>query len=213
MESWARGERVFPPMQVEIPGGNIDHQRRGMRTAAAQGQGVTEEVRCADCGRSRPGAGICGRPRGGAGDQGEVREIIEELTRILPERMRIHPLGDFYPAGDEFILVYEVTGKVIPRGGLPLHVGALVMNVETVLNIVLDQPVVDKYLTVGGAVQNPATLQVPLGITVREAINACGGATVEAVSGARGRRHDGEAGAGSGAADHQNHRRTTGISC
>ena len=106
-------------------------------------------------------------------------EIIEELTRILPERMRIHPLGDFYPAGDEFILVYEVTGKVIPRGGLPLHVGALVMNVETVLNIVLDQPVVDKYLTVGGAVQNPATLQVPLGITVREAINACGGPTVE----------------------------------
>ena len=42
---------------------------------------------------------------------------------------------DSYPAGDEFILVYDVTGKVIPPGKIPLVVGAVVINVETAYNI------------------------------------------------------------------------------
>ena len=37
-------------------------------------------------------------------------------------------------------------------------------NVETLINIGLDQPVTHKYLTVAGAVANPVTLRVPVGI-------------------------------------------------
>jgi len=66
------------------------------------------------------------------------------------------PLPDSYPAGDEFILVHIVTGRVIPPGGLPKDADAMVANVETLMNIGLDQPVTQKYLTVAGAVRNPS---------------------------------------------------------
>ena len=62
------------------------------------------------------------------------------------------PLPDCYPAGDEFILVHMVTGRVIPPGGLPKDVDCAVANVETLMNIGLDRPVTHKYLTVAGAV-------------------------------------------------------------
>lgn len=106
-------------------------------------------------------------------------EVIDLLEPILPSGVRIHRLEDYYPAGDEFCLVYEITGKVIPPGGLPLHVGVVVMNVETVLNFMMDGPVVSKYLTVAGHVNEPRTIHVPLGVTVREAIDLCGGACSE----------------------------------
>ncbi|MEW6237011.1 MAG: 4Fe-4S dicluster domain-containing protein [Candidatus Omnitrophota bacterium] len=109
----------------------------------------------------------------------KYRDIIAELTPLLPDCVRIQPLGDFYPAGDEFVLVYDVTGKVIPRGGLPLHVGAVVINVETVLNVMQDRPVIHKYFSVGGAVCEPQTLRAPIGMSFREAIEACGGPACE----------------------------------
>jgi Na+-translocating ferredoxin:NAD+ oxidoreductase RnfC subunit len=72
-----------------------------------------------------------------------------------------------------------VTGRVIPPGGLPKDVDALVANVETLMNIGLDQPVAHKYLTVAGAVANPITVRVPVGISIGEVIAAAGGATVD----------------------------------
>ena len=41
----------------------------------------------------------------------------------------------YYPAGDEQQMVYEVTGRVVPTGGLPLDVGCVVDNVSTLMNI------------------------------------------------------------------------------
>jgi Na+-translocating ferredoxin:NAD+ oxidoreductase RnfC subunit len=98
----------------------------------------------------------------------------------LPAQVEIAPLRDAYPAGDEFILVYDVLGRVIPPGGLPLAVGAVVLNVETALNVALaaQQPVSEKYLTIAGAVAEPITLRVPIGITLAECVAAAGGATV-----------------------------------
>ena len=92
--------------------------------------------------------------------------------------MEICPLRDVYPAGDEFVLVYDVTGRVIPPGGLPLDVGAVVSNVETLINIARNRPVTHKYLTVAGAVAEPVTLHVPVGMAIGEVIAAAGGATV-----------------------------------
>ena len=87
-----------------------------------------------------------------------------------------------YPAGDEFVLVYEITGKRIPPGGLPLHVGCIVDNVETIVNIaraVEDEPVTTKYVTVTGEVGNPVTTRVPVGTSFRDCIEAAGGLTTE----------------------------------
>lgn len=95
--------------------------------------------------------------------------------------VRVHLLGDYYPAGDEYDLVHETTGRLIPPAGLPLNVGAMVGNVETFVNIAAaaeGRPVTRKTLTVAGAVAEPVTLTVPLGVTLRACIAAAGGATV-----------------------------------
>ncbi len=96
-------------------------------------------------------------------------------------RARVHLLDDYYPAGDEYDLVHTVTGRLIPPAGLPMHVGVVVQNVETLANIAAaaaGQPVIRKTLTIAGAVREPATFEVPLGISLRECIAAAGGATV-----------------------------------
>lgn len=119
-----------------------------------------------------------GARRGVIGIKEKYEEVIHSLHPLLPNDMEICPLRDAYPAGDEFILVYDVTGRVIPPGGLPLDVGAVVSNVETLINIARNRPVTRKYLTVAGAVAEPVTLHVPIGMAFGELIRAAGGATV-----------------------------------
>ncbi|MAE61624.1 MAG: hypothetical protein CMJ49_09745 [Planctomycetaceae bacterium] len=114
------------------------------------------------------------------GIKGKYTDVIEALTPKLPAGMRIQALTDTYPAGDEFVLVYDVTGRVIPPGKIPLAVGAAVINVETALNIAQSAPVTTKFLTIAGAVHNPVTIHVPVGITFGEAVELAGGATVDA---------------------------------
>jgi Na+-translocating ferredoxin:NAD+ oxidoreductase RnfC subunit len=108
----------------------------------------------------------------------KYHDVIDSLQSRLPPDVRTFPLNDSYPAGDEFILVHDITGRVIPPGGLPKDVDTVVVNVETLINIGYDKPVTHKYLTVAGAVKTPVTLRLPVGITIRESIEAAGGATV-----------------------------------
>jgi Na+-translocating ferredoxin:NAD+ oxidoreductase RnfC subunit len=124
---------------------------------------------------------LVGAQRGVIGIKGKYHEVIRLLESKLPNGMDVVPLRDAYPAGDEFILVYDVLGRVVPPGGIPLAVGAVVMNVETALNVALaaHQPVTEKYLTVAGAVAEPVTLRVPIGITLSQCVAAAGGATVQ----------------------------------
>jgi Na+-translocating ferredoxin:NAD+ oxidoreductase RnfC subunit len=123
---------------------------------------------------------LVGASAGWVGIKEKYHEVIEALASRLPRGVQIAPLRDSYPAGDEFILVYDVLGRIIPPGGLPLHVGAVVINVETALNIARAdrQPVVEKFLTIAGAVAEPVTLRVPIGATLAQCVAAAGGATV-----------------------------------
>ena len=91
-------------------------------------------------------------------------------------------LREVYPAGDEIVLIYDALGRVVPAGGLPIDVGVTVFNVETVLNIsraFTGIPVVRKYVTVGGAVQNPQTFCVPIGTPLTDLVELAGGKTME----------------------------------
>lgn len=124
---------------------------------------------------------IVGAAEGVIGIKEKYHEIIESLEREAPAGIRVVPLPDVYPAGDEFILVHMITGRVIPPGGLPKDADVAVSNVETLMNIGLDRPVTHKYLTVAGAVKTPVTLRVPVGVSIGEVIEAAGGATVEEV--------------------------------
>lgn len=97
--------------------------------------------------------------------------------------LKLHILPDIYPAGDEVVLIYETTKKVVPQGKIPILVGCVVVNVETVLNIykkvTKDENVTTKYITVAGLVKNPITVEVPLGITIKMLIDMAGGFTTE----------------------------------
>jgi Na+-translocating ferredoxin:NAD+ oxidoreductase RnfC subunit len=97
-------------------------------------------------------------------------------------KIAMHYLGDFYPTGDEYILVYETTRRLIPPRGIPLQVGIVVSNVETLRNLRYaadGEPVTRKYVTVAGAVEHPATFLAPVGISFADLIRAAGGATTE----------------------------------
>jgi Na+-translocating ferredoxin:NAD+ oxidoreductase RnfC subunit len=123
-----------------------------------------------------------GARRGIIGVKAKNEGAIEAFKAVNDDRnIAIHTLGDFYPSGDEYILVYEATGRLIPPQGIPLNVGVVVNNVETLYNISRASegiPVTEKFITVAGAVRRPVTFVAPVGMTYTDAIDAAGGATV-----------------------------------
>ncbi|BAH05814.1 4Fe-4S dicluster domain-containing protein [Clostridium kluyveri] len=109
-------------------------------------------------------------------------EALKKSINKLNSTVELFLSEAFYPAGDEQVLVYEVTGRTIPPGGIPSSVGAVVSNVGTVVNIadaINDKPVTYKYVTVIGEVGNPSIIKVPIGTKVMECIDKCGGTTVD----------------------------------
>ena len=87
------------------------------------------------------------------GIKGKNMHLLDEKIVASLEGTRVHikEIPDIYPAGDEVVLTYETTGKIIPEGAIPVMVGVMVINVETVYNIhcaiTKGQPVVQKYIT------------------------------------------------------------------
>lgn len=110
-----------------------------------------------------------------------VQEVIE--ARKFYAKTRISFLPEIYPAGDEIITIYESTGRIVEPGKLPLSVGVIVYNVETVYNIYQalfeNKAVTHKYITIAGEVNEPKTIKVPIGITFDEVVNLAGGSTIE----------------------------------
>ena len=108
---------------------------------------------------------------------------IEALNACIGdyEGVRLGLLDEVYPAGDEVVLIYEVTGKVVRPGGLPIESGVAVFNVETVYNVYRaikqNTPVVDKLVSVVAEVENPVTVRVPIGCTMDEVVALAGGVT------------------------------------
>lgn len=122
-----------------------------------------------------------GAVRGVLGVKRKYTRALAALRQALDgsRDITIHELGNLYPAGDEQVLVYDVLGRVVPEGGIPLNVGAVVHNIETLINIgraVEGIPTTTKHITVAGDVPRPITVQVPVGVTIREVIGLAGGA-------------------------------------
>lgn len=109
-------------------------------------------------------------------------KAVEEVLGDFP-KVRICALKPAYPMGDEVVLIYEATGRVIQPGGLPIDENVVVYNVETMYNLYravhLDIPVTNKLVSIVGEIDHPLTVRVPLGTTVKEAISLAGKVTVE----------------------------------
>ena len=107
-------------------------------------------------------------------------EALNAVIGVYPE-VRLGLLDEVYPAGDEVVLIYEVTGKVVRPGGLPIECGVAVFNVETVYNVyrAMNQqtPVMDKLVSVVAEVEHPMTVRVPIGTSIEETVRLAGGVT------------------------------------
>jgi len=125
---------------------------------------------------------VTGAKRGVIALKHHRKDAINALSKAIPDdgSIKLHLLDNYYPAGDEFILVYEVTGKVIPEGGIPLSVGVLVNNVTTLIQVadaVNGKPVIERNVTLQGEFNEPKVVTVPIGTTYKELIKIAGGFT------------------------------------
>lgn len=127
---------------------------------------------------------VTGASKGVIALKGKYKDAIKALETVLAgeKNISLHIMGNYYPAGDEQTLVYEVTGRIVPEGGIPLSVGAVVSNAVTLYNVFKafhGEPVISRPLTVTGEVNNPVTLNVPVGTTIREVLSYAGGVKID----------------------------------
>lgn len=106
---------------------------------------------------------------------------MKELAARI-EGMEVKVLPQLYPQGGEKVLVYHTTKKVIPTGKLPIDVGCIVCNCTTVAVIgqylQTGMPLVEKCVTVdGGSVKEPQNVIAPIGTSLEDVFNFCGGLT------------------------------------
>ena len=97
----------------------------------------------------------------------------------LSANVFVHVLPNVYPMGDEIILIYEVTKRIVAPGSLPFTQGVIVSNVETLYNVsnaVKGIPVTEKYVTIGGKIPDGCrkVVKVPIGIPVSELFHYLG---------------------------------------
>ncbi len=108
-------------------------------------------------------------------------EHMEELVAkmALKDNFKVISLKSKYPMGAEKTLIKSLLGREVPIGGLPLDIGVVVHNVSTAKAIhdaiFEGKPLVERVITVTGAVKNPKNLLVRIGTPLRNLIEYCGG--------------------------------------
>ncbi len=114
------------------------------------------------------------------GVENNKMDAIEHLKKVFEgEGIEVVALKTKYPQGAEKQLIYAITKRVVPRGGLPFDVGVVVQNIRTMVSIkeaVVDgKPLVERGLTVTGeAVKNPANYIVRLGTPAKLILEKAG---------------------------------------
>ena len=78
-----------------------------------------------------------GAARGVIATKAHYHDAVHALEQALGGRsdITLHLMDSYYPSGDEKSIIFEVSGRVVPSGKLPLDVGCVVSNVATLVNI------------------------------------------------------------------------------
>ncbi|MBI2345418.1 MAG: RnfABCDGE type electron transport complex subunit C [Deltaproteobacteria bacterium] len=123
---------------------------------------------------------IVGASRIVIGVEDNKPDAIAALSAMVPSEIAVSVCASRYPQGSERQLVEALTGRTVPTGKLPLHVGVVVQNVATAVAcsdaIRYRRPLIDRTITVAGSgIARPANLRVPIGTSVKDVIAACGG--------------------------------------
>lgn len=111
-------------------------------------------------------------------------ETISSALETFPrtDNIEVAPVKTKYPQGGERQLIEAILKKNVPTGGIPPAIGVVVLNVATVAAIaeavIEGSPLTYRVVTVTGeAIANPGNYYVPIGISVEDLIEFCGGVT------------------------------------
>ncbi len=131
------------------------------------------------------GAGIMARILGVKRILVGIEANKPDAIRVLGERApaygaSVHRLRVRYPQGAEKQLIYALTGRKVPAGGLPMDVGVVVQNVGTaaaVARAVVDgTPCYERVTTITGTpVVRPGNWRLRVGTTFARALELAGG--------------------------------------
>ena len=104
---------------------------------------------------------------------------LEELSENA-EGISVHVLPSSYPQGERKVLVYNVTGRIVPEGARLPDVGCIVLNCTTVAvfahYIRTGMPLTHRIVTVdGSAVVAPQNVIAPIGTPIKHIFDHCGG--------------------------------------
>jgi electron transport complex protein RnfC len=107
-------------------------------------------------------------------------DAIDALRAALTgEDVEVVPVRTHYPQGAEKQLIFAVTGRAVPRGQLPAAAGCLVHNVGTAVAVAdaveRRMPLIERVVTVAGAVERPANYRVLIGTPISVLVDASGG--------------------------------------
>ena len=115
-------------------------------------------------------------------------EAISHLTTLAAgyPHIEIVPLSTKYPQGGEKQLIQAITGKAVPSGGLPIHVGVVVQNIGTALAVYeavqKNKPLIERVVTVTGkTLRDPSNFMVRIGTPISSLIDLCGGMPQDAL--------------------------------
>ena len=103
-----------------------------------------------------------------------LRAAIDPKSGIV-----VDPLPTKYPQGAEKQMIYAITGREVPSGGLPAAVGCAVFNAATckaIHDAVYEgMPLIRRIVTVSGdIVMEPKNLMVPFGTSFNDLLEAVG---------------------------------------
>lgn len=121
-----------------------------------------------------------------------VKRVVVAIERNKPDAIRtmsaaaaergyeVRGLGVVYPQGAERQLIFAVSGRRVPAGGLPMDVGVLVQNVGTCAAaddaIRRRRPLVERVVCVTGrGVANPRNVLARIGTPFADLVSFCGG--------------------------------------
>jgi electron transport complex protein RnfC len=108
-------------------------------------------------------------------------DAIETVRKAAEtHRYAVRALDVVYPQGAERQLIFSLTGRTVPAGGLPMDVGVLVQNVGTSFAayeaIRFARPLIERVVCVTGhGIVNPKNVLVRIGTTFGDLISYCGG--------------------------------------
>ena len=108
-------------------------------------------------------------------------EAMKNMAKSITDfSVLVKTLPAVYPQGGEKVLVYHLLGRQIPANKLPIDVGCIVLNCTTVATIgtllSTGMPLTEKCVTVdGGAVKTPQNVIAPIGTSLQELFDFCGG--------------------------------------